>query len=90
MTLRPCVAASGRSIFFCSYSTPGHPSSGCERCLAFLGEVINAAIMIAIVILGAGVNFFQTYRSQRAVERLRAQVAATATSLAPSAQFTIS
>jgi Mg2+-importing ATPase len=57
---------------------------------AFLGEVINAAIMIAIVILGAGVNFFQTYRSQRAVERLRAQVAPTATSLAPSAQFTIS
>jgi Mg2+-importing ATPase len=47
----------------------------------FLGQVVDAAIIITIVILGNLINFFQTYRSQKAVERLREQVMATATVL---------
>jgi P-type Mg2+ transporter len=42
---------------------------------AVLGEAINASIIIAMVLLSAALNFFQTYRSQRAVERLREGVA---------------
>ena len=42
---------------------------------------LNATIIITMVVLGVGINFFQTYRSQRAVERLRQQVAPTATVL---------
>lgn len=42
---------------------------------AVLGEPINASIIIAMVFLSAILNFFQTYRSQRAVERLREGVA---------------
>jgi Mg2+-importing ATPase len=48
---------------------------------AFLGDVINAGIIIVMVLLGLTLNFAQTYRSQRAVERLRAAVAPTATVL---------
>jgi Mg2+-importing ATPase len=48
---------------------------------AILGEVVNASIIIAMVILSIALNFFQTFRSQRAVERLRAGVAPTATVL---------
>jgi Mg2+-importing ATPase len=48
---------------------------------AFLGEVVDAAIIIAIVLVGNAINFVQTYRSQLAVERLRARVAPTATVL---------
>ncbi len=48
---------------------------------ASLGEVINAGIIITMVLLGVSLNFVQTYRSQRVVERLRAKVAPTATVL---------
>jgi P-type Mg2+ transporter len=48
---------------------------------AVLGEVINASIIIAMVLLSVALNFFQTYRSQRAVERLRADVALTSSVL---------
>ncbi len=48
---------------------------------AFLGDVINASIIVTMVLLGASLNFIQTYRSQRVVERLRAGVAPTATVL---------
>lgn len=48
---------------------------------AILGEVLNASIIITMVILSIALNFFQTFRSQRAVERLRAGVALTATVL---------
>jgi Mg2+-importing ATPase len=48
---------------------------------AFLGEVINASIIIAMVFLSIALNFIQSYRSQRAVERLRAGVALTSTVL---------
>jgi P-type Mg2+ transporter len=44
----------------------------------FLGELLNAAIIGAMVILSVVVNFFQAYRSERAVRRLREQVAPTA------------
>ena len=47
----------------------------------FLGQVVDAAIIIAIVIVGNLINFFQTWRSQKALERLREQVMATATVL---------
>ncbi len=45
---------------------------------ALLGELANAAIIITVVVLGIAINFAQTYRSQRAVLRLRDQVAPTA------------
>ncbi len=48
---------------------------------AILGEVLNASIIITMIILSVALNFFQTFRSQRAVERLRAGVALTATVL---------
>jgi P-type Mg2+ transporter len=46
---------------------------------AFLGQRTDAFIIIAIVCIGIGVNFWETYRSQRAADRLRASVAPTAT-----------
>ena len=45
---------------------------------AFLGEVGNASIIFAIVILSGAINAWQTLRSERAVERLQRQVAPTA------------
>ncbi len=48
---------------------------------ALLGQALDAAIMAAIVLVGSGINFFQSFRSQRTVERLRESVAATATVL---------
>src|SRR5579884_1397276 len=48
---------------------------------ALLGELVNASIIVVIVLLNVGLNFAQTYRAQRAVARLRDQVAPTATVL---------
>ncbi len=48
---------------------------------AFLGEKVDAEIIGVIVLLSAAIDFGQTYRSQRAVEQLRQQVAPTATVL---------
>ena len=48
---------------------------------AIAGEGANAAIIVGIVGLGLAINFVQTYRSQRAVERLRQSVTPTATVL---------
>src|SRR6266511_1865345 len=45
---------------------------------AAVGEVINAFIIALMVLLSAALNFVQTYRSQRAVERIRKEVAPTA------------
>jgi Mg2+-importing ATPase len=44
---------------------------------AVLGETLNAFIIILMVLLSVILNFLQTFRSQRAVERLRAGVALT-------------
>jgi P-type Mg2+ transporter len=46
---------------------------------AFLGEVADAAIIGGIVLMSGGVNAWQTLRSERAVKRLQAQIAPTAT-----------
>lgn len=46
---------------------------------AFLGEVTDAAIIAGIVLSSAAINFSQTYRSERAVKRLQAQITPTAT-----------
>src|SRR4029078_6252890 len=46
-----------------------------------LGEIINASIIALMVFLSAALNFIQTYRSQRAVERIRKEVAPTASVL---------
>lgn len=46
-----------------------------------LGDVVNASVIVTIVLLSALLNFVQTYRSQQTIERLRAQVAPTATAL---------
>src|SRR6266446_4383413 len=48
---------------------------------ALFGEVLDASIIIVIVLLSITLNFLQTHRSQRAVERLREKVALTATAL---------
>lgn len=44
-----------------------------------LGDAVNASIIIIIVVLSALVDFVQTSRSENAAERLRNQVAPTAT-----------
>ncbi|MFY9611466.1 MAG: magnesium-translocating P-type ATPase [Blastocatellia bacterium] len=46
-----------------------------------LGERVNASIIVLMVLLSVALNFFQTYRSQRAAQRLRQQVAPTAIAL---------
>ena len=48
---------------------------------AFLGETADAAIIAVIVLLSTALDFTQTYKSQRAIEQLRQQVAPTATVL---------
>lgn len=48
---------------------------------AIVGDPVNAGIILLMVLLSAGLNFFQSYRSQQAADRLRAQVAPTATAL---------
>jgi Mg2+-importing ATPase len=48
---------------------------------AFLGEVTEAMLIAGIVLLSSGINVWQTFRSQRAVSRLQAAVAPTATVL---------
>jgi Mg2+-importing ATPase len=45
---------------------------------AILGEPVNAAIIVLMVVLSIVLNFVQTYRSQRAAQRLREEVAPTA------------
>src|SRR6266536_2841552 len=45
---------------------------------AFLGEFVNASIIMTLVLLSSVMNFVQTYRSHRAVDRLREGVAPTA------------
>ncbi|MFI5308868.1 MAG: magnesium-translocating P-type ATPase [Polyangiales bacterium] len=48
---------------------------------ALLGQALNAAIIAAIVLLGAALDFWQTARSERVVHSLQTQVAPTATVL---------
>lgn len=47
----------------------------------FVGEFVNAAIIVVIVSLSVTVNFVQAFRSRAAADRLRAAVAPTATVL---------
>jgi len=47
----------------------------------FIGQLLDAGIIVAMVLVGAGINFYQTYRSKIAIESLRARVAPTATVL---------
>lgn len=46
---------------------------------AWLGEDVDAGIIVTIVLLSVGVGFWQSYRSQQAADRLRSSVAPTAT-----------
>ncbi len=48
---------------------------------AALGDPVDASIILVIVLLSNILNFVQTYRSQKAVEQLRASVAPSATAL---------
>ena len=48
---------------------------------AFLGQRVDAAIIGAIVLMSAAMDISQTYRSQKAIEHLRDQVAPTASVL---------
>ena len=45
---------------------------------AALGEVINASIIVTMVLFSVALNFMQTYRSQKAVDSIRKEVAPTA------------
>jgi len=47
----------------------------------FLGEIMDAAIIIGIVVLSNVLDFSQTHKSQTAMEQLRQRVAPTATVL---------
>jgi len=47
----------------------------------FLGDRVDAGIIVTIVLMSVTVDFTQTYRSQQAVEQLRQRVAPTATVL---------
>jgi len=44
-----------------------------------VGEAASAGVIAAIVLIGAGINFWQSFRTQRAVDALRAGVVTTAT-----------
>jgi P-type Mg2+ transporter len=44
-----------------------------------LGQHVDALIIVTMVVLGVAINFWQSYRSQKAAERLRASVKPTAT-----------
>lgn len=46
-----------------------------------LGQKADSGIIIVLVLLGVTINFVQTYRSQRAIERLREHVSLSATVL---------
>jgi Mg2+-importing ATPase len=46
---------------------------------ALLGQITDAAIIVTMVVLGVGINFWQSYRSQQAAEALRSMVTPTAT-----------
>ena len=48
---------------------------------AVLGEPLNAAIISTMVVVSGILNFVQTYRSQQVADRLRQEVAPTATVL---------
>lgn len=45
---------------------------------AALGQVVNATIIVTMVLLSVALNFIQTYRSQKAVDSIRKEVAPTA------------
>ena len=45
---------------------------------AALGQVLNASIIVTMVLLSVALNFIQTYRSQKAVDSIRKEVAPTA------------
>jgi Mg2+-importing ATPase len=44
----------------------------------FTGQGVDAAIIVVVLLLGVCLDFFQTFRSQHAIERLRDRVAPTA------------
>ena len=46
---------------------------------ATVGELLNSTIIVLMVLLSVALNFTQSYRSQRAADRLRESVAPTAT-----------
>ena len=48
---------------------------------AALGQIVNASIIAGMILLSVAINLFQTFRSAKAVARLRSMVEATATVL---------
>src|SRR5216684_8173614 len=46
-----------------------------------LGQPVDALIIVLMVVLGVAINFWQSYRSQQAADRLRVSVSPTATVL---------
>lgn len=46
---------------------------------AFIGSVVNSGIIILMIILSVGLDYFQSHRSLLATQRLKSQVATTAT-----------
>jgi Mg2+-importing ATPase len=56
---------------------------------SLVGDLVNAAIIVAMVLLSSTLNFIQTSRSRRGVERLRTEIAPTATVLRDSSWIEI-
>ena len=48
---------------------------------ALLGNLVDSTLIAAMVVLSVGLNFLQAFRSERAVEELRSQVAPSASVL---------
>ena len=57
---------------------------------ASLGQSIDAAIIVTMVLVGVVITFWQSYQSQQAADRLRASVAPTATALRDGAWHEVS
>jgi Mg2+-importing ATPase len=72
-------ARTGLSVFLSQFSNPlVIILIAASIVAAFLGELADATIIIVIVIINGLLGFFQEYRSERALERLRKYITFTA------------
>ena len=51
--------------------SPRHHPARRERDRRLAGTAVDALIIVTMVVLGVAINFWQSYRSQQAAERLR-------------------
>lgn len=73
---------SGLREFFTALASPLVLILLCAAAISiFVGEAVDASLIISIVLIGVTINFVQSHRSQKAAEKLREQVSPTATVL---------